>query len=75
MADVMPNYQVEQQRLRAQIAAQQATIEAQKLAILEMEDRRTRHEENIAAAQKAISTLTEQLHSLMAAHGDMPQRA
>jgi len=69
MADVMPNYKLEQQRLRAKIAEQRATIERQRLDILEMDDRRARHEENIAAAEKAIEKFTNDLKSLEETHG------
>lgn len=69
MADVLPNYEVEQQRLRAQIAAQKATIEQQRLAILEMQDRTRRHQDNIDAALKAIAALEQQLQSLIDEHG------
>lgn len=69
MADVTPNYKVEMQRLRAQIASQLSTIEAQKLAILEMADRSKRHEENIVAAEAAMVAYREQLAGLEATHG------
>lgn len=69
MADAVVNYQVEIQRLRAQIAQQTATIEAQRLAIMEMQDRKVRHEANIAAAELAIETYKEQLAGLKNTHG------
>jgi len=67
--DSLPNYHVEQQRLRAQLAAQRSKIEEQKLTILEMADRKTRHEENIAAAERAIAEYAKQLAALEATHG------
>ena len=73
MGDVVPNWRLEQQRLRAQIAEQRSRIEAQRLAILEMADRKLRHEENIDAALKAISTYEEQLHGLEATHGPLTE--
>ena len=69
MSDVMPNYKVEQQRLRAQVAEQQAAIARQTLAILEMADRKARHLENIAGAQRAIEQFQEQLAGLEETHG------
>lgn len=71
MADAMPDYQVEQQRLRAQIAAQRSTIEAQKLSILEMTERKRKHEENILAAEKAIAEYETKLAGLEATHGKL----
>lgn len=69
MGDSMPNYKLEQQRLRAAISAQQSNIEKQLLDIMEMEDRKQRHEDNIAASEKAIAELRAKLDSLEAAHG------
>lgn len=71
MADVTPNYMVEQQRLRSQIAAQRSTIEGQKLAILEMADRKVRHMENIQAAEREVAKLEEKLTRLQADHGEL----
>jgi hypothetical protein len=72
--DVTPNWHLEQQRLRAQIAQQQATIEAQRLAIMEMDDRKSRNEENITAALAAILNYQEQLDSLEATHGPLESK-
>lgn len=69
MADVMPNYKLEQQRKRSQIAEQRAVIERQRLDILEMEDRKIRHETNIEAAEKAIEKYTAELKGLEEIHG------
>jgi protein subunit release factor B len=69
MADAMPNYQVECQRLRMQIASLKANIERQKLEILEMEDRKRTALENIEATKKAISEYKIQLKELEEAHG------
>lgn len=74
MADVMPNYKVEQQRLRARIAEQRAQIEGQTLAILEMADRKARHEGNIDAARRAIEEMETQLASLAEAHGELTSK-
>jgi protein subunit release factor B len=69
MADVMPNYQVECQRIRTQIASLKANIERQKLEIMEMEDRKRTSLENIEATKKAISEYKVQLKELEEAHG------
>lgn len=69
MADVTPNYRLEQQRLRSQIAAQRANIERQRLDILEMADRLQRHEANIAASEQAIAEMERQLLQLEETHG------
>lgn len=69
MADVMPNYTVEIQRLKSRIADQHQIIERQKLEILEMEDRRSRHEENIEAAKEAIKKMELDLKGLIETHG------
>lgn len=71
MSDVMPNYAVARQRLKAQIAQQQATIAQQWLDILEMADRKARHMENINAAESAIEEYQEQLKSLEDEHGKL----
>lgn len=73
MSDVMPNYHVEKQRLKHQMAAQRATIEQQKLAIMEMSDRKMRHLENIESAEEAISNMNAKLKSLEEAHGKEDQ--
>lgn len=73
MPDVTPNYRVEIQRIKSNIAAQQANIERQRLEILEMVDRKGRHEENILAAQRAIADLEQQLAQLSQAHGELTE--
>ncbi len=73
MADVMPNYQVEIQRLRSQVLDQKASIQKQVLSILEMTDRKKRILENIAATKRAIVEYTEKLKSLEEAHGGLSE--
>ncbi len=75
MADVMPNYQVEIQRLRSQVLDQKATIQKQVLSILEMTDRKARILENIAATKVAIIDYTEKLQMLEKAHGGLSEEA
>lgn len=69
MADVTPNWKVEIQRLKMQIAAQRSTIERQRLENMELEDRISRNNENLGAAEKAITELVERLGQLEAEHG------
>lgn len=74
MADVMPDYKVSQQKIIAQIAAQKAQIENQKLAIMEMSERKRSHETNIQAAYRAIAEYETQLRSLEDAHGKLTDK-
>jgi chromosome segregation ATPase len=60
MTDVIPNYRVEQQRLRLQIAEQNCNLERVLLEKLEIEDRCLRHRENIIATHKAIESPQEE---------------
>jgi septation ring formation regulator EzrA len=69
MADIMPNYQVEIQRLRSQILDLQATIQKQILSVLEMSDRKAKLIENITATKKAIKDYEEKLKGLEKTHG------
>lgn len=69
MGDVMPNYKVEVARLKMQISAQVANIDRQTFEIMELEDRKARLEENIAAAKKAISELETNKKQLEDTHG------
>jgi hypothetical protein len=75
VADVRPNYLVEQQRIKSQVAAQWATVERQRLEILELVDRKRRNEENIDAALRAIDELKESLAALADAHGALDDAA
>lgn len=72
MADVMPNYNVESQRLRSQIAALKANIERQKLEIMEMQDRERTTLENIEATKKSVAECRIQLKELEETHGITP---
>lgn len=75
MADAVPNYFVEQQRLKTQISAQRHNIERQRLDIMEMADRARRHLENIAASEKAIGEMEVSLQQLQEAHGEAGEQA
>ena len=69
MADSMPNYHVEQQRLKSQIASLNATVERQVLEVMEMEDRIERSKENIEASRVAIAEAEGRLVGLIETHG------
>ncbi len=71
MADVMPNYQVEIQRLRSQVLDQKAMVQKQILSILEMTDRKAKLLENIIATKKSIVDYNTKLESLEKAHGGL----
>jgi predicted nucleic acid-binding Zn-ribbon protein len=71
MADSMPNYQVEIQRLRSQILDLETNIQKQVLSILEMKDRKTKLLENIVATKKAILDYKEKLQGLEKTHGGL----
>ena len=69
MADVMPNYHVEKQRLVSQLANLRATIERQRLENMELEDRIARNNENIEATEKAVQESEAKLQGLRATYG------
>lgn len=69
MADTSTNYLVSQQRLRWQISAQRTAIEQNRLAILEMYERRQQHLANISASEEAIKRIEADLTALEQAHG------
>lgn len=73
MADVMPNYHIEMQRLRHGIAQQHGNIIGQELAIMEMADRKLRMLENIAAARRAVAESEEKLKALEETHGPLTE--
>ncbi len=68
MADVMPNYQLEKKKLSKQKAAMRLNIESQELEMMEMEDRKVKYTENIAASLKAIEDLEKRIAGLEKAH-------
>lgn len=69
MADVMPNYRVEIQKLVSQIANLRATLERQTLENMELEDRVARNNINIEATIVAITEAEDKLKMLRSAHG------
>lgn len=71
MGDKLPNYLVEQQRLKCEILAQQAAASKQYLEILEMVDRKERLLNNIEATLKSIKEKQDRLTSLEETHGKL----
>ena len=72
MADVMPDYFVEQQRVRAQIASLKHSLERQKLEIMEIDHRRAKTVENMASTEDAIKSRQKDLTALEKEHGKAP---
>lgn len=70
MADVMPDYHLEQQRLIAQIASLKSNVEQQKLEIMQIESRREKLVENIEATKKSVGDLEKDLRGLVETHGE-----
>ena len=73
MADVMPDYKMEQQRLRMQIAALNHNLERYRFEVMEVESRKAKAFENIAATEKAIGDLETNLAGLAKTHGKLPE--
>ena len=73
MADVMPNYHVSIQRIKATIAGLHHNIERAKLELMEIEDRRVRQIENMNATRGAIAEQEASLKSLLDEHGEPPE--
>ena len=68
MGDVLPNYRVEVQKIKAQISSQVANIDRQELEIMEIDDRKARLEDNIVAAKKAIVELEANKKQIQQTH-------
>ncbi len=75
MADAMPDYHVEQQRLTTDIAALRHNLERYKLEIMEMESRKKKALGNIEATEKAIAENHERLKGLIETHGEADSNA
>jgi hypothetical protein len=69
MADKMPDYHVEQQKIRVQIANLQANLARYDLDIMEADSRKKQAYINIEATKEAIAHSEETLASLIEAHG------
>lgn len=70
MADVMPDYMVEIQKLRVSQRSMEHNLERYRLELLEVESRKAQAYSNIAATRKALKELGEKLDSLIEAHGE-----
>jgi septal ring factor EnvC (AmiA/AmiB activator) len=64
MSDVLPNYDLERQGLELERAQLQLNIQSQLYRIAQATDEIQRIKVNIAASQKAISDLTDQINNL-----------
>ena len=73
MADLKPDYFVEQQRVRMNIAAMRTQVERAKLEIMEMAARREKAIESIETSQQAIVKMEATLEELIQTHGDPPK--
>jgi len=69
MADRMPDYMVEQQRIIGQLADQRMRVERFKLEIMEIESKRKTALVNWVATDKSIAELEEKLKALKKEHG------
>ena len=61
MADKMPNYPVERQRLVMELANMNATVERQRLENMELADRMERNDVNITATAEKIKEHEQKL--------------
>ncbi len=73
MADIMPDYFVEQQRVIANIASLNHNFQRQQLEIMEMDSRKKKTIENLNATKLAITDLETKLEGLIAEHGKAPE--
>jgi len=71
MADVMPDYNVEQQKLVVQIMTLQANLARTKLEIMQLDSRKASAIETIEASHAAIDDCKERLVTLEDAHGKL----
>lgn len=71
MADVMPDFDVEQQKLVVQIMTLQANQARSKLEIMQLDSRRVGALETIEATKMAIGDCEERLRGLEETHGKL----
>jgi len=71
MADVTPDYHVEQQKLVVQIMTLQANAARSKLEIMQLESRKVTSLENIQSTERAIGDCEERLKGLEETHGKL----
>jgi hypothetical protein len=70
MSDVIPDYHVEIQRLRVQVASLKQNIERYKLEVMEMDSRRRKALENLEATGKALKETSRNIDQVLEAHGE-----
>ncbi len=71
MADLTPDYHVEQQKLVVQIMTLQANMARSQLEIMQLDSRRVGALENIQSTKKAIGECEERLRGLEETHGKL----
>ena len=71
MADIMPDFQVEQQKLVVQIMTLQANMARTRLEIMQLDGRKVIASETLGATKVAIGECEERLRGLEEAHGKL----
>ena len=69
MADVMPDYKVEQQKLAVQIMTLRTNLERNKLEIMQLDSRKEAALINMKASREAIEDCEKRLKGLEKTHG------
>jgi hypothetical protein len=69
MTDVMPNYQLERQRLAVGIQEMTTSVMRADLRMAELDDEKVRLEENKIATRKTIADMKQQLSEMDKTHG------
>ena len=70
MADLRPDYHVEQQRLRMNVMNLRLQIERAKLEVMEMAARKVKARETIESSEAAIKDMDAKLAELIKTHGE-----
>ncbi len=73
MADVMPDYNYEIQKLKVQLKGLEHNMEKYKLELIEMEGRKIKALDNIEATERAMRETQETLDGLVKTHGKEPE--
>lgn len=61
MADVIPNYELERQRIQLEIGQAKLSIQSQEYRIAQLLDEKSRIEVNITATHQSVAELEKQL--------------
>ena len=75
MADILPDYHVEQQRLVVQISSLKTNLERFKLEVMDLDSRRAKAVGNYEASIIALSEAESNLQALIDVHGEPPDLA